>query len=40
MMIEIGTILRSFIGKNRDAGDDTLQHSTEMIEPDDIQTIE
>lgn len=40
MKLEIGNILRSFIGKNRDADDDTLQHQTEMVEPDDIQTVE
>lgn len=38
--MEIGTILRSFIGKNRDADDNTLQHTTELIEADDIQTVE
>jgi len=38
--MQIGSIIRSFIGKNRDAEDDTLQHQTQMIEDDDIQTVE
>ena len=38
--MEIGTIIRSFIDKNRDADDQVLLHQTQMIEDDDIQTVE
>jgi len=40
MKLEIGSILRSFIGQNRDAEDEVELHQTQMVEDDDIQTVE
>jgi hypothetical protein len=40
MKLKIGSILRSFIGQNRDAEDEVELHQTQMIEDDDIQTVE
>ena len=38
--MEIGTIEQSYIDKNRDGDDDVLLHKTQMVEDDDIQTVE